>query len=171
MSGGDESSARSSLGALGEILVWWVLTAAVWLATVTSLTSAELAVAVACTLPCAVAARAARRANRGRWRFRIGWLRWVAIVMLEVPVQTAQAWAYALKALPAISVRRRRGVISEVALPPEPEPVAAARRAAVVLAFATTPGTIVLESDPCSGNVLLHRARPGRGRLGQAVQR
>jgi multisubunit Na+/H+ antiporter MnhE subunit len=151
--------------------VWWVLTAAVWLATVTSLTSAELAVAAACTLPCAVAARAARRANRGRWRFRIGWLRWIAIVMRDVPVQTVQAWAYALKALPAGRVRRRRGVISELALPPEPEPVAAARRAAAVLAFATTPGTVVLECDPHTGTVLLHRVRPRRGRLGPAVQR
>lgn len=45
--------------ALAEILLWWVLTTAVWLATLTSFTAAEISVAVACTLPCAVAAQSA----------------------------------------------------------------------------------------------------------------
>jgi multisubunit Na+/H+ antiporter MnhE subunit len=81
--------------ALTEILLWWVLTTAVWLVTVTPLTAAELAVAAGCTLPCAVA----------------------------------------------------------------------------VLAFAATPGTVVLDSDPDEGTVLLHRIRPRTGRLATAVQR
>jgi hypothetical protein len=171
--GGDQpnGSALSSLGALGEIVVWWLLTGAVWLATVSSITSAELAVAAACTLPCAVAARAARRANRGRWRFRVGWLRWAPMVLREVPLQACQAWAYALRALPAIRVRRRRGVISAVALPTEPAATAAARRAAAVLAFATTPGTVVLDSDPDDATVLMHRVRPRPGRLATVVRR
>ncbi|ORW08635.1 Na+/H+ antiporter subunit E [Mycobacterium kyorinense] len=147
--------------ALSEILLWWAITAVVWLATLTSVTAAELALALVCTLPCAVAARSARRANRGYWRFRIGWIRWAATVLRDVPVQAVQVWAYVL-------MRGRRGVISTVALPAESEPVADALRAAAVLAFATTPGTVVLDSD---SEILLHRVRPGTGRLATAVQR
>ncbi|BBZ14544.1 hypothetical protein [Mycobacterium branderi] len=147
--------------ALTEILLWWALTAAVWLATLTSFTAAELAVAVGATLPCAVAARSARRANRGYWRFRVDWFRWAATILRDVPLQAFQTWMYVL-------MRRRRGVISAVSLPAEPEPVADARRAVVVLAFATTPGTVVLD---CNSQVLLHRIRPGTGRLARAVQR
>lgn len=150
--------------ALAEILSWWVLTAGVWLATLTSFTAAETSVAVACTLPCAVAARTARRANRGHWRFRIGWLRWIATVLRDIPVQTVQVWAYAL-------TPRRRGVFSMVALPSEPESVAKARRAAVVVAFAATPGTVVVDCDSRDGTVLLHRVRPGPGQLATMVQR
>lgn len=175
MPGADEhpgSSARGRLvSALTEILIWWVLTWAVWLATLTSQTPVELVAAAICTLPCALAARSARRANAGHWRFRLDWLHWAAIVARDVPVQTVQAWVYALGVLRPIGAARRRGVISEVALPPEPEPVAAARRATAVLSFATTPGTVVLDSDPDNGTVLLHRVRPGPGRLGPAVQR
>lgn len=93
------------------------------------------------------------------------------MVARAVPVQAIQAWGYALNALPAVRVRRRRGVISAVVLPVEAEPVASARRAAAVLAFATTPGTVVLDSDPSQGTVLLHRARPRPDRLSAAVQR
>lgn len=150
--------------ALAEILSWWVLTTAIWLATVTSLTLAEILVAVAATLPCAVAARSARQANGGHWRLRIGWLRLLPIVVREVPVQAVQVWAYAL-------TPRRRGVISEVDLPAEPEPVAAARRAVAVLAFATTPGTVVVDSDPGERTILLHRVRPHAGRLVTAARR
>lgn len=172
MPGAGEQPARYRLArASGEILLWWVVTAVVWLATLSSRTPAELVVMVVCTLPCAVAARAARQANGGLWRFRIGWVRWVAAVAWAVPVQTIQAWGYALKALPIVPVGRRRGVISAVVLPAEAEPVAAARRAAAVLAFATTPGTVVLDSDPSDQTVLLHRVRPRPDRLTAAVQR
>ncbi|MBO0866015.1 MAG: Na+/H+ antiporter subunit E [Mycobacterium sp.] len=149
--------------ALAEILLWWLLTTAIWLATVTSFTAAEMLAAVVCTLPAAVAARAARQANGGQWRLRIGWLRVIPIVLRDVPVQAAQVWRYALTA-------RRRGVISTVTLPADPEPVAAARRAMAVLAFATTPGSVVVDSVP-GGEMVLHRVRPDPGRLTTAVQR
>jgi hypothetical protein len=51
--------------ALAEILLWWMLTTAIWLATVTSFTAAEILAAVVCTLLGAVAAR---QANGGQWR-------------------------------------------------------------------------------------------------------
>lgn len=160
---GEHPALARVVPALAEILLWWVLTTAVWLATVTSFTAAEILAAVVCTLPGAVAARAARQANGGQWRLRIGWLRLIPIVLRDVPVQAVQVWRYALTA-------RRRGVISTVTLPADPEPVAAARRAVAVLAFATTPGSVVIDSVP-GEEILLHRVRPEPGRLTPAVQR
>lgn len=147
------------------MLVWWVVTDAVWLASLSSITPGELAVAAACTLPCAVVARLARRANGGYWRFRIGWLSWVPIVLRDVLVQTVQAWLYTL--IP----RRRRAVFTVVSLPTEDERLAAGRRAAATLSFATTPGTVVCDSDSSTGRVLLHRLGQKQGRLESVVQR
>ncbi|SRX95887.1 hypothetical protein MSP7336_04160 [Mycobacterium shimoidei] len=161
---GENSRVGQALKALTEILLWWVLTTVAWLVTLTSFTAAEIALAAMCTLPCAVAARAARRANDGHWRFRIGWLRWAATVLRDVPIQTVQVWKYLLGP-------RRRGVISVVNLPAEPERLAAGRRALAVLAFATTPGTVVLDCDSDDGVLMLHRVRPGPGRLETVVKR
>ncbi|MCV7064432.1 Na+/H+ antiporter subunit E [Mycolicibacterium vaccae] len=102
--------------------------------------------------------------NDGHWRFRIGWLRWAATVLRDVPIQTVQVWKYLLGP-------RRRGVISVVNLPAEPERLAAGRRALAVLAFATTPGTVVLDCDSHDGVLMLHRVRPGPGRLETVVKR
>jgi multisubunit Na+/H+ antiporter MnhE subunit len=150
-------------GAVGETLLWWLFAAGVWVVTLTERTAQELLAAAVCTLPCAVAARAARRANDGDWRFRIGWLRWLPRVAAELVTQTAQVWAYVL--LPS---RRSRSAITRVALPAEPAPVAAARRAAATLALATTPGTVVLDS--AAQSVLVHRVGPRPGALETAVR-
>lgn len=152
------------LSALGEIVVWWVVADAVWLATLSSFTPSELAVATACTLPCAVVARPARHANGGCWRFRIGWLAWLPIVARDVAVQTVQAWLYAL--VPG----RRRAVLTAVPLPAEDEQRAAGRRAMSALSLATTPGTVVCDADARLGRLLLHRLGRQQGRLESAVQ-
>lgn len=169
VSGGDEHP-RSPAGAplvraCIEILLWWVFTALVWLATLTSITLIDLAVAVVCTLPCAALARSARHANGGNWGFRVGWLAWGSTVARDVAVQTVQAWLYAL------TRRRRPAVLTAVPLPAEDEQAAAGRRAVTVLAFATTPGTVVCDCDARTGRVLLHRLGYEQGRLELAAQR
>ncbi|MGE2814556.1 hypothetical protein ACQI5H_05335 [Mycobacterium heidelbergense] len=162
--GGSMAAKRDPLlRLLGEVCLWWVLTAGIWLATLSSRTWQELAVMAACTLPCAVLARFARRANAGRWRFRASWLRWPAIAASEVPYQSVRAWAYA--------VTTRAPEIRELSLPNEPARAAAARRAAAVLALVTTPGTVVLDSDPRKHSVLVHLIRRRPSRLEKAVQR
>lgn len=148
---------------LVETGLWWVLTAAVWLATLNSRTWPELAVMAACTLPCAVMARSARRANAGRWRLRGAWLGWPVIAACEIPYQAVRVWVY--------SVTGRAPVIRELSLPYEPARVAAARRAAAVLALASTPGTVVLDSDPRKRSILLHLITRRRSWLETAVQR
>jgi hypothetical protein len=150
---------------VGEILLWWVFTDAVWLASVTTVTLSELAAATVCTLLCAVLALLARQANRGYWRFQIGWSSWMAIVARDVPVQAVQSWLYAL--IP----RRRRAVLAVASLPAEDERTAAGRCAIGTLSLATTPGTVVYDSDPRLGRLLLHRLGERQGRLESAVQR
>jgi multisubunit Na+/H+ antiporter MnhE subunit len=149
----------------GEIVLWWVITYAVWLATLSSFPATQLVVAATCTLPCAVAAPAARRVNGGGWRFRFGWLKWMAMVVWDVPVQTVQAWRYAL--LP----RRRRAVMTVVPLPAEDDRTAAGRRALSTLSFSSTPGTVVCDGDAQLARILLHRLGQQQGRLESAVQR
>lgn len=151
-------------GFIGETLSWWLATGAVWVVTLTTRTAQELVAAAVCTLPCAAAAHAARRANRGSWRFRLGWLRWAPAVAGELPAQTAQVWAYIL-----IPSRRPQSAVGSVVLPEEPASVAAARRTAASLALATTPGTVVL--DAAARTVRVHRAGQRPGALEQAVRR
>ncbi|MEZ0362205.1 hypothetical protein ACAG26_00670 [Mycobacterium sp. pUA109] len=153
-------------GALVETLLWWLVTTAVWLATLTTVTPPEVLLAAVCTAPCAVLARAARRDNGGQWRFRAGWLRWAARVLAELPGQAAQVWRYAL-----VPAQRRRSTIGPVPLPGGPEPVAAARRAAAVLALATTPATVVLDANPRTRRLAVHRIGPHPAGLEAGVRR
>ncbi|MGB3895043.1 Na+/H+ antiporter subunit E [Mycolicibacter sinensis] len=158
------SAAGSRIRAVGETLLWWLIAAALWVVTLTERTAQELAAAALCTLPCAVAARAARQANSGSWRFRPGWLRWIPTVAGEVLKQTVQVWVYIL-----VPSRRSQSVIAPVALPAEAGPVAAGRRAVATLALATTPGTVVL--DNAARSVLVHRIGQRPGTLEAAVGR
>jgi hypothetical protein len=151
--------------AVGEVVLWWMFTDAIWLASVTTVTLSELAAATVCTLLCAVLASLARHANRGYWRFRFGWSAWLPMVARDVPVQAVQSWLYAL--IP----RRRRAVFTVASLPAEDERTAAGRCATSTLSLATTPGTVVYDSDPRLGRLLLHRLGDRQGRLESAVQR
>ncbi|WP_152664765.1 Na+/H+ antiporter subunit E [Mycobacterium sp. UM_Kg27] len=151
-------------GVLGETLLWWLATGAVWVVTLTARTTQELFTAAVCTLPCAVAARAARRANGGNWRFRPAWLRWAPAVASELLAQPAQVWAYVL-----IPSRRPQATVGSVTLPREPAAVAAARSAAATMTLATTPGTVVL--DAAAHSVRVHRVGQRPGALERVVQR
>ncbi|ORB97088.1 MULTISPECIES: hypothetical protein [Mycobacterium] len=148
---------------VGETGLWWVLSAGVWLATLSARTPAELTVMAGCTLPVAVLARSARRANAGRWQFRIGWLGWLATAARDVVPQAVGVWAHRFT--------KRSATIRALRLPDETRPVAAARRATAVLTLATTPETVVLQCDPSKQSVLVHCTRVHPGRLEMAVQR
>jgi hypothetical protein len=152
--------------ALGEIALWWAVTGGIWLVTLTAWTSVEVAVAAVSTLPCAVLARLARRANGGHWRLRTGWLDWAVTVLRELPGQTVQVWMYAV-----VPARRRRSTIGALSLPAEPAPAASARRAVGLLALATTPATVVLDGGTRPQQLLLHRIGQRPDRLEAEVRR
>ncbi|KZS73073.1 hypothetical protein A4G29_21540 [Mycobacterium kansasii] len=116
-----------------------------------------------CTLPVAVMARSARRANAGHRQFRIGWLGWLATAARNVLPQAVGVWAHRFTAHSA--------TIRALRLPDETRPVAAARRATAVLALATTPETVVLQCDRDKRSALVHCTRARPSRLEMAVQR
>lgn len=159
------SGAAELTRAGGETLLWWSVTFGFWSATLTSTSRAELATAALGSLPCAVVARFARRANGDSWHCRLRWLGWAATVARDVPRQSAAVWRYALR--PA---RRHRSTIGPVLLPAEPEPTASARRAVALLALASTPATVVLDSAASTNRVLLHRITSATGRLEAQVR-
>lgn len=137
-----------------ELLCWWAMTVGVWLLTLSSVTLPDLLVAAACGLPCAVAARAGRKAVGGVWRPRPGWIRWWAVLPLSVLADTARVFA--------VAARRGQeshppGRVTTVHLPRDAqEPVAAARRALATLAVSSTPGTFVIADDPQALRLVVH---------------
>jgi hypothetical protein len=60
--------ARPGAAAVLETGWWWGAAAGIWLLTLPSVTWPELAAALACGLPCGLAARAGRHAMRARWQ-------------------------------------------------------------------------------------------------------
>lgn len=168
MSAGSERPGPAGRGplvrAVAETLLWWVVTAAVWVASLSAFTGAKLLVGVICTLPCALVARPARRANDGDWRFPARWLTWLPTVLRDIAAQTVTVWLYAL--IPS----RRHAELTTLRLPEEDDPTAAGRRATAALSFSTTPGTVVCSASERDGTLVLHRVGK-RGRLEEQVTR
>lgn len=137
-----------------ELLCWWAATVGVWLLTLSSVTLPDLLVAAACGLPCAVAARAGRKAVGGAWRPRPGWIRWWAVLPLSVLSDTVRVFA--------LAARPRRGPgakgrVTTVQLPRDgQEAVAAARLALTTLVVSSTPGTFVIADDPQAHRLVVH---------------
>ena len=89
------------------------------------------------------------------------------LAALEIPPQTVHAW---FRAIGIVRSPTAAGM-HIIRLPDEPPPVAAARRAACVVALAMTPGTVVLDSDPRPRTVTVHRLGNRPGVLESAVTR
>jgi len=135
--------------ALTEVLVWSAVTAAVWLATLSSVTLSELCFAVAAGIACGILARAGRRSLGAAWRFRWRWLTWPVLVGTAAVVQSFQLWATTVRERPS-------GTLTEVQLPSEDPLLAAGRRAAAILALTATPGSVVAASDPGRHRLAVH---------------
>ncbi len=152
-----------------ELLWWWGAAVGIWLLTLSSVGTAELVVAAACGLPCAVAARAGRAAVRGCWTPRARWAWWPAPLAASIVADSARALLVAVR---RIGGTEQRGGLREVRLPAgEPEPVAAARRALATLAVTSTPGTLVVDTDPDRCLLVTHSLLPGPSRIEKAVGR
>lgn len=168
MSAGTEHSGLAARGPLvrtcAEVLGWWLVCIAVWMASLSAFTAARLAVSIICTLPCAIVARPARHANGEVWRFRIGWWSWGLIVLRDIPVRAVKIWLYVL------FPRRRHAELVTLTLPDEDDPTAAGRRGIATLSFTATPATVVCNCSARKGTVLLHRIGR-RGRLEESVRR
>lgn len=155
--------------AAAELLWWWGACVGIWLLTLSSVTVPELTVATACGLPCALAARAARRAVGGAWLPRPGWVAWLVLLPGAVVADTGRLAAV----LPRAARRRLDpGRLRDIPLPgSEPDPVAAAHRALASLVVSASPGTVVVDSDPEEGRLMVHSFRSGWPWLDRVVGR
>jgi hypothetical protein len=136
-------------GRVAEAVGWSAVSCGIWLVTLSGVTLPELLFAIGSSIPCGVLAVVARRSMDASWRFRAGWLLWVAPVVATLAAETvALARATVLGPEP--------GSLEPVELPPEPDELTRGRSAAATLAFCSTPGSIVAHNDPEQHRLLVH---------------
>jgi multisubunit Na+/H+ antiporter MnhE subunit len=153
-----------------EVVFWWAAGVGMWLLTLSSISSPELVAAVAAGLPCAVMAVLARRAVGGPLAPRRAWLRWSLPVPAAIVADTVRVLALAAGVLVGRPVPE--GDLRSVTLPRDPDDRAwQNRQAAAAVLVTTSPGTVVVDLDPDSGEMLVHHLGSGRPRLEDVVQR
>jgi multisubunit Na+/H+ antiporter MnhE subunit len=148
-----------------EVVVWWVLLMAAWLATVNAVSTEEVVAAAIFSALGALAARAGRRVVHGRWH----------------PPADARRWA---SALPSAVVRDAVGALRTVlrgdpegrfewlALTRERDAGRRAGREAVATAtVSATPGSVVVDAAEQHDQLLLHRFDLPETRLVRLLRR
>jgi multisubunit Na+/H+ antiporter MnhE subunit len=130
-----------------ELLAWWVVLFALYLALISTISLTEIVVGATAAVACAVAAVVSRRTllaadGDERYRPRARWLRW----LVPLPVQVVTG---------AVRLLRPRGEFTEVRLPEDPR--AAARRGFAVLALSVAPTGNVADVDPERNVLVVHR--------------
>jgi multisubunit Na+/H+ antiporter MnhE subunit len=152
-----------------ELVWWWAAAVAVWALTLSSVPPQELITAGICGLPCAVAARAGRKALCGRWHPRLRWTAWLLPLLLAVP---ADATRLLIGTVRWLITRQEPGELRDYPMPAgEPPDVAAARHALAVLTISATPGTFVADSDPEEDKIVIHTLVSGPPQLERVVRR
>jgi multisubunit Na+/H+ antiporter MnhE subunit len=155
---------------LPEVALWWAACVGTWLLTLSSVNTAELVAAVAAGLPCAVVAVLARRAVRGPLSPRAAWLRWLLPVPVAVLADSARVLGVAAGAV--VGRRIPEGDLRRVILPRDrSDGDWQNRQAAAVILVSASPGSVVLDVDPDSGEALVHELATGRPDVLKAVQR
>ncbi|NKY52698.1 Na+/H+ antiporter subunit E [Nocardia vermiculata] len=153
------------VGTVVEVVCWWLLCMLIWQATLTTAARAEWIVAAVLAVPCAVAAHAARRAVRGRWRLPARTPMWALLTVPAVVRDSAAALA--------VAVRRRRpvGRFTDVDAPATgPESRRAGWEAVATVLLSSTPGSLVVSTDPQAGGLRLHTLPVGDTGLQRAVR-
>jgi multisubunit Na+/H+ antiporter MnhE subunit len=152
------------MGRTVEILCWWVLLTGLWLVTLSSVSAPELLAAGFCAIPCAFAARTARRAMNGAWRPTPRWFSWLPRLPHAIVTDTAMALALVLR-----HPERASGELETVDLPDEPPEVVHARQAIGTVVIGCSPGTMVVDCPPRA--LIVHRLLKRRSSLLDAVRR
>lgn len=143
--------------AVVEIAAWWPVLILTWLATLNAFSYQELVVAAVLALPCAVAARAARRASRVAWTFRARWGRWLLALPTAIVHDTAGVLLLALRRSGADSFR-------EIPMPEHPD---GGREAAATAVLSAAPGSVVV--DARDNTLLIHSMPLGRTTLEREI--
>lgn len=145
--------------------MWWAFLVVVWIATLSAFSVAEVVVAAAAAVPCAIAARAARRAAGLRWVVPSGWSRWLLALPGAVVHDTAAALRLAARSHSRDDEFRKLGVPGE-----RDEARWAGRAAGSITALSATPGSVVVAADE-RNELLVHSLPIGRTRLEREVRR
>lgn len=143
--------------AVAETAAWWPVLVLVWLATLNSFSAEELVASVVLGLPCAVAARAARRAAGVHWTFRPGWARWLPALPAAIAHDTVGVLLLAVRRPGDDSFR-------DVAMPAHPD---GGQEAAATVALSATPGSVVVDAD--DNHLLVHSVPLGRTGLEREI--
>lgn len=161
------------LGAL-EVLWWWGAAVGIWLITLSSVTMPDLVVAVACGLPCALAAWAGRRATGNSWRPRLQWALWLVPLAASIIADEVRLLRLAVLRLAVLGAARTRPAEEwrGIQLPrSEPDTVASAHRALASFTVSATPGTFVVDGDPEEDRLVIHSLVSGWPHLDRVVTR
>lgn len=152
-----------------EIVWWWAAAVAIWALTLSSVSNPELITAAACGLPCALAARAGRKAAGGDWRPRWRWAWWIGPLAVAVPADAVRLLIVTIRRL---VTRESPGELQEIEMPAgEPRDVAAARHAMAIMTVSASPGTFVVDSDPEEDKIVIHSLVTGPPSLEQVVRK
>jgi multisubunit Na+/H+ antiporter MnhE subunit len=137
-----------------EATCWAAVCVGIWLLTLSSVTLADLSLAIPAGLLCGVLATAGRRLAEGRWRPQPRWAAWLLTVPVNVVVDTIGVWAAAVR---AVRTRRPSGYDQVLQQPAEEtEDIAATRRALATLVLSASPGSYIVDFDPDRRQLLAH---------------
>ena len=138
-----------------ELAAWWVVAVGVWMASLSAFSGQDLIVAMACAVPCAAAAIAARRAIDGAWRPPREAVGWMALWPWEIVIGTAKVLTLPLRRSAIGELRR-----IDLAVGRETKSRAAGGRAFATLMLSATPATFVVTTDDENGTALAHAIGP-----------
>ena len=152
-----------------EVLVWWCLLIGVWVLTLSSVSTSDMAAAAGSALLCAIAAVAGREAVGGHWRPSRDSLRWFLRLPAVVLVDTARILGVAARQL-AAPPGEDPGELRRVDLTADASgPQRAGRQATATLAVSLTPGTYVADVDEENSALVVHSLVSGPPSMETAV--
>lgn len=150
---------------VAEALLWWALCLGVWVVSLSAVSTAELIVAAAVSLPCGALAVAGRVSAHHAWGLRLRWL----VPVLSMPAAIVGDTFSVLRSV----VRRDPGHFARVEVGEgrgrgsRPE----GRRVASTFWISVAPGSYVVDIDPDTGEALLHVLGSGRPRMERIATR
>jgi multisubunit Na+/H+ antiporter MnhE subunit len=137
---------------IGEMVAWWALCFGLWLLTLSTVTTDDVALALAAGLLSAACAIGGRHLTRSQWAMRWRWTRWLAALPVAVAADTVGVLARAY--------RRNRvpGSTDTIMLPSrESMPLAEGRGALASLVLSASPASYVFDRDPDHRVLHVHR--------------
>lgn len=154
---------------MAEVAWWCAASCGVWLITLSSVSGAELLVALSCGLVCGLAARGTRRTLGGSWRPSTRWTLWLLPLVVAVLADSGRLVQVTLRSLRAGG---EVGHLKAVRLPEtDPDLVFNGREAVGTVVMSATPASIVVNSDPRRRVLTVHSLVSGKPAMEEVIQR